>query len=460
MYLFSTKQTFTRGIIAALLFCCGLRVAQAEDLMQVYSAIQENDPAWHASESAYEAGKQSAGLGRAYLLPSVVLSGEHKEVTQKPDCPPADPLCSEAEVNFTATSYQVQVVQPLFDKGKWHIYKSEKANAQLANIEYQDALQTNIYDTVDLYFKVLRAQEDYYLAEAERKALETQLKEIKAKADAGVTDLTEVIETQASYDLATVNQITLLGYLKVAFEDLISRTKISKPLIMGLAQDFPIKHLEPFDEQLWVKKAEENSPKLLALRQQVSIAKQNYRERTSAIYPSIDLFATLVDQDQEGGFYFTNGQSEAIGVRVQWPVFAGLGDYYTAKQQKALFMQSSENIQAETQEFTQIVKNRFRSIYTDVLTVNARKQSLISSERALKAVKAQYDIGSRDMIDVLDAQERFFSAQREYAHSRYDYVMDLMQLKLFVGELRIEDLNAINEYLVVDDKLMRFEQIP
>ncbi len=442
-----------------LLLCCSSTYALAEDLMQIHTSIQENDPSWHASQSAYKAGKQSSGLGRAYLLPSVVISGEHKDVTQKPECNGA-PGCTEDEVNFTSTSYQVKVVQPLFDKGKWHTYRGGKADAELAEIQYQDALQTNIYDTADLYFNVLRAQEDYNLAEAERLALETQLKEIKAKADAGVTDQTEVIETQASYDLATVNQITLLSYLKVAYEDLVTRTKIKNPSVMSLSNDYPIEYLQPFDEQFWVNKAAENSPKLLALRQEVAIAKQNYREKTSGIYPSVDLFATLLDQDQEGGFYFTNGQTEAFGIHVEWPIFAGLGDYYTAKQQKALFIESSENVQAESQEFSQLVRNRFRSIYTDVLKVNARKQYMLSSERALKAVKAQYDIGSRDMIDVLNAQQQFFSAQKEYAHSRYDYVLDLMQLKLFIGELSLEDLKTLNEYLVVDEKLMPFDQIP
>ena len=95
-----------------------------------------------------------------------------------------------------------------------------------------------------------------------------------------------------------------------------------------------------------------------------------------------------------------------------------------------------------------------------MLTVEANKKALQSSERALLAVKAQYDIGSRDMIDVVDAQKQFFASQKDYAHARINYALDLLQLKLFVGELSENDLQDLNQWLVVDPAMLTYDKIP
>lgn len=443
----------------ALLLSCTSYSLMAEDLLSIFKAVQANDPSWQASQYAYQSGKQSKGIGRAYMLPSLTVSGEHQQITDKPDC--GNTIgCSEAEIDYQATTYQAQLIQPLFNMENWRNYKTGRANFELAEIEYQNAYQNNLYDTAVLYFDVLRAQETYTLALAEQSALATQLKEITAKAEAGVTDQTEVIETQASADLALVNQITELGYLKVAFENLVTHTAIEKPTVMALSIDYPIQHLVPFDEQLWINKAKATSNNLKAMEQSIEIAKQNYKRNTAGIYPKVDLFATLSDRDQDGGRFVQSGSNEAIGIRASVPLFVGLGDFYTSKEQKMKYLQTSEEVEAQKREFFQIVKNRFRSIYTDVLTADARKKSLHSSERALAAVKAQYELGSRDMIDVLNAQKQMFASQREFANARYSYLLDLLQLKLFVGEISLKDLEEINSWLVVDNNLMNLDTIP
>ncbi len=434
-------------------------ILKAESLVDILNAVKENDPAWKAHEYAYKSGSQSKGIGRAYILPNLTLSGEHKAVTESPDCSAGSPGCS-GDDDYDSTNIQLQLVQPLFNVESWRIYKESKANNEQAEIEYQSAYQNTLYDTAVLYFDVLRSQENYALALAEHSSLKSQLKEVSAKAEAGVETQTAVIETQALHDLALVKQITEIGYLKVAFEDLITHSGLESPSVMALSPDYPIKHLEPFDEKLWITKALANSHNLKSMDQAVKLAKRSYKKNTANIYPKVDLFARLNDQEQEGGRFVQNGSREEIGIRASVPLFVGLGDFYTAKEQKLKYLQTSEDMEAQKREFLQIVKNRFRSIYTDVLTAEARKKALESSQQALKAVKAQYELGSRDLIDVLEAQQQVFDARREYAHARYNYVLDNLQLKLFVGELSMQDIEDVNTWLVHDENLLTLDKIP
>jgi outer membrane protein len=61
--------------LASLLRHIAIRLnAQADDLMQIYRAAQENDPTFAAAQATLDAGREKLPQGRAGLLPSLTLS--------------------------------------------------------------------------------------------------------------------------------------------------------------------------------------------------------------------------------------------------------------------------------------------------------------------------------------------------------------------------------------------------
>lgn len=57
-------------------------------------------------------------------------------------------------------------------------------------------------------------------------------------------------------------------------------------------------------------------------------------------------------------------------------------------------------------------------------------------------------MGTRNVVDVLNAQNILFQAERDYANSRYDYVLNLMRLKERAGLLSPEDVLRLDSFLV------------
>ncbi len=51
------------------------------------------------------------------------------------------------------------------------------------------------------------------------------------------------------------------------------------------------------------------------------------------------------------------------------------------------------------------------------------------------------------MVDVLNAQNTLFAAERDYANSRYDYILNSMRLKAQAGLLSPEDVYRLDESL-------------
>ena len=65
----------------------------------------------------------------------------------------------------------------------------------------------------------------------------------------------------------------------------------------------------------------------------------------------------------------------------------------------------------------------------------------------MEATQIGYEVGTRNTVDLLDAQKRLFQAQRDYASSRYEYIISMLRLKASVGTLSPEDLINISNQM-------------
>ena len=91
-------------------------------------------------------------------------------------------------------------------------------------------------------------------------------------------------------------------------------------------------------------------------------------------------------------------------------------------------------------------RNLFRRVATNVVRVRARLRAIDSAESALEATETGYEVGTRNIVDVLQVQNRLYESQFDYADSRYNYVRSLFLLKQQAGVLNEADLRELNTY--------------
>ena len=70
-----------------------------------------------------------------------------------------------------------------------------------------------------------------------------------------------------------------------------------------------------------------------------------------------------------------------------------------------------------------------------------------SNQTALRATEAGFEVGTRTTVDVLDARRNVFEAQRDYARSRYTYVVNALRLKQAAGTLGEDDIREVDGWL-------------
>ena len=98
-------------------------------------------------------------------------------------------------------------------------------------------------------------------------------------------------------------------------------------------------------------------------------------------------------------------------------------------------------------QVVQDTRNYHRAVNTDVDTVQARRQAIISGLSAVEATQIGYDVGTRNIIDVLDAQRQLYAAVRNYNNARYDYILNNLRLQQAVGTLSPAALQDLGLYL-------------
>ena len=93
------------------------------------------------------------------------------------------------------------------------------------------------------------------------------------------------------------------------------------------------------------------------------------------------------------------------------------------------------------------VQDAYRGVDASISLVRALNQAVTSGRSSLEATEAGFEVGTRTIVDVLDAQTDLLLAQRDYLQSRYRYVLNLLSLEQAAGDLEETDLERIQAQL-------------
>ncbi len=418
--------------IAFFLSCSYL---SAENILDIYNEALENDPTFKAAEYSYLADKQIVVQGRASLLPSITLSGS----TNWNEYYQNDVL----QQDYNSFSKSARVSQPLFRLDTWFNFKRSKS----------------LTDAAELYFGVLRTIDNLNAAISEEKAIKKQLDQAQQRYEVGLSAITGVQEAQLAYDLSRATRINNEGNLfsaREALNALIGREIFS---LDELGEDLAISSPYPNSKEEWVKLALENNYQLKAAYLRKNAAKSNARGAASDRLPKIDIVGSgsesETNQFNYEGFSI-NGQGIPVpavtgrrnySIQLSMPIFQGGAVYSKRKQAYAQYNEADENTLFTERRIIQEVRSQFSNVVTLVANVTAQQQAVISASSALEATQVGYKVGTRNVVDLLQAEKNLYSAEKNLANAKYDYILANLRLALAAGTISPSDIVEINNLL-------------
>ena len=423
----------------------------AENILEIYNEALKNDPTFRAAEYSYLADKEIVVQGRAALLPSITLSGSTNwnEYYQN----------KELQQQYNSFSTSARVSQPLFRLDTWFQYRQSKSLTDAAEADFAFEQQNLLVRTAELYFGVLRAIDNLNAAISEEKAIKKQLDQAKQRFEVGLSAITGVQEAQLAYDLSKASRIRTEGSLYSARESLnalIGREIFSlNELGDGLLIELPT----PNSKEKWVELALENNYQLKAAYLRKKAAKSSARSVASNHLPKIDIVGSQSESETNQfnyeGFNI-DGQGIPVpsvtgrrnySIQLSMPLFQGGAVNSRRKQAYSQYERANENTLFTERRIIQEVRSQFSNVLTLVANVNAQKQAVVSATSALEATQVGYKVGTRNVVDLLQAEKNLYSAEKNLANAKYDYILSNLKLSLASGTITPADIVKINNLL-------------
>ncbi|MAH79672.1 MAG: transporter [Gammaproteobacteria bacterium] len=436
--------------LLTVLLTCSFFIS-SENILEIYNEALENDPTYKSAEYSYLADKQIVVQGRAALLPSITLSGS----TNWNEYYQNDQLQQE----YNSFSKSARVSQPLFRLDSWFNFKRSKSLTNAAEADFAYQQQNLLLRTAELYFGVLRAIDNLNATISEEKAIKKQLDQAQQRYEVGLSAITGVQEAQLAFDLSMAARINNEGNLfsaREALNALIGREIFS---LDELGENLNVSFPFPNSKDEWVKTALENNYQLKAAYLRRDAAKSNARSVASNHLPKIDIVGSgsesETNQFNYEGFE-VNGQGIPVpavtgrrnySIQLSVPIFQGGAVSSRRKQAYSQFNEADENTLFTERSVIQEVRSQFSNVVTLVANVNAQRQAVISATSALEATQVGYKVGTRNIVDLLQAEKNLYSAEKNLANAKYDYILANLRLALAAGTIGPNNIVDINNIL-------------
>ena len=210
------------------------------DLVSVYQEAVDNNADLAAARAQYGAQKEVVPQARAGLLPNLSAGADVNNVRTQIDTP-------SATANRDAHTWRATLSQPLFRADRWFQLQAAEAVNEQAALQLSATEQELILQSAENYFAVLRAQDNLASTKAEEAAFKRQLDQSNERFDVGLSDKTDVLQSQASYDTARANRILAQRQVDDAFEALITLTNRQYNAIQGIVHTLPVLPPAPND---------------------------------------------------------------------------------------------------------------------------------------------------------------------------------------------------------------------
>lgn len=441
-------------LLAALYPSFTLAADGTQSLMDIYRLAQSSDPAWASARSAHLAAQEKLVQGRALTLPSVSLDGYANHTQTDLTRESAGFAISRSGFDkYETYGYSVNVTQPLYRKQNSIQYEQSKTQVAQADDILGQAEQELMLRVAEAYFAVLLAQDRIDLIAAQKTAIDQQLQQARANFEVGTATITDVHEAQARYDLILAQEIAAINDLEASKRAVQALTGQSPQRLAPAREDLAIAMPEPQAMEDWVGLAEQNSPAVRIQQQALLLASQEIERAQAGHLPTLDLVGSYTDNRANGGTsaelvgYNRSLKTGVLGVQFAVPLYQGGAITSRAREAVANKQKAQDDLESARRQAGLQTRQAWLRLSSSVAQVKAYQQALVSSQSQLDSTNLGYEVGVRTSVDVLNAQQQFYSAKRDLLQARYDYLLNVIRLKSAAGVLKEDDLGQASQQL-------------
>jgi outer membrane protein len=416
----------------------GLGSARAQSLLELYDAAHGFDATYLSARALAESVPYRIEQAEALLRPSASLGTSASRVELNP------PIFQSYGSNTLALTLSGR--QPLLNRANEATVRQAEKSLDVSLADLDSAEQELILRLSQAYFEVLGAQDTLATTRTNKAAISEQLASAKRNFEVGTATITDTREAQARFDLATAQEIAAdndLRTKRIALDQLVGRDGVvPKPLAAPVA----LPAVTPNNVEAWVSQTD-TAPTVRRAQLGYDIAKLETEKARAGHLPTVGLTGSY----GRGHTKITNPldasgrvTSSDVALTMTVPLFAGFSIQNRVKETLQLEEQSRNLLDSARRGTAQATRQVFFGVQSGQAQVTALEAAESSSQLALEATQLGYKVGVRVNLDVLNAQTQLFTTRRDLAKARYDVLVNSLKLRQAAGQLKPDDLRALN----------------
>ncbi|SER81817.1 TolC family outer membrane protein [Sphingobium sp. YR768] len=459
----TAKRTYTRHRAAAalLLLTSALTIvpAQAETLQGALAKAYASNPTLTAARAGQRATDENVPIQKAAGRPGLDVTGSYSESILKPTISFTSPQRTvNAQANLSVPIYSGGTVR--------NGVKAAKIRVAAGQAGLRGTEASIFSQTVGAYMDVIRDMAIVSLNQANVKVLEVNLQATNDRFEVGDLTRTDVAQSQSRLALARSDFQTAQANLITSRENYIALVGEapdaleSPPQLPGL----------PADPEVAVQVALKDNPDILSAQKQREARRYDVKAARGSVMPTVSAFTQAgytnylhslggTAQDAEGNAVEgpqINKQA-AAGVQLTIPIYQGGRPAAQVRQNQALESQAIEQeIETERGVIAQ-TRAAYASWQASLQTIESSNRAVDAADLSLEGVRAENSVGSRTILDILNAEQESLNAKVQLVTARRNAYVAGFSLLAAMGHAEADDLGLESGTLY--DPMVNYERV-
>jgi len=446
----------------AMLLAVSSNSVHAIDLLDAWHAAQSKDPTFSAARAGAEAGKKKNDQAKALKLPQVsasVSAGGINAYNKISDAQFSAPgLGSAGGAAFKTQTdlgadlrWNINAEQPLYNAERSSMAQQLNKQAKLADIKFSAEEQLLILRVSKAYFDVLLAEDMLVSVKKQRSAVAKALEVAKGRFAEGDVAIIDTHEAQARDDALVSQELEADSNYQLALAAMADLTGVSDQTLARPAEQASFQQLDAGQLNDWITLAQSNSPYIHMQQIQQGIAHDEIDKHRSSSSPVLNLVAQAGGEELRGvaggNQSDLSNHSLTVGVQLTIPLFTG--GMRNAKYEEAVALEEQAKDETEAMRLSagQQVRAAWLGVAVGKSKIKANEQALLSSKVKLDATELGKEAGDRTTLDILNAEQEYFSTRTNLFRERYQMLLSYLNLAAVAGSLDEKRLAEVNTLL-------------
>lgn len=412
--------------------------ADAQTLEEALSAAYANNPTLQAQRAALRAVDEGLPQARSGWRPTVTLLGDLGKKRIKSDTSTVD-ADWDTRTTYSGT---LQVTQNLYAGGGTEAGVAKAESDILSQrSRLRSTEQTILLRAATAYLDVYRDSAVLELNIQNEARLAKQLEATRDRFEVGEVTRTDVAQAESRVSRARADRISAQGALETSravYEQIVGEQPkdLAKP-------DFAVNLPTSRDEAVTL--ATDRNPDVAASVYDRESALHQVRAQVADLLPSVDLTGSASRARNKSG-NDTTVDDMTIEASVSIPVYQAGFETSQVRQAKQTVAQSSKQIEEARRTSIESATSSWEDYQTALAEIRAYEEEVRATTIALEGVQQEASVGSRTVLDVLDAQQELLNANVSLVRSQRDELVAQFGLLAAVGGLTAKEIGLGIDY--------------